>query len=216
MGAEFRDRRDAGDRLADHLMHLEGEQPVVLGLPRGGIPVAARVAARLHAPLDLLVVRKLGLPSQPELAMGAIGEDGARVLEQSVIRQAGVTDEQLATVEANERLEIQRRAERYRDGRAAVPIAGRVVVIVDDGIATGSTALAAIQIARHRDAARIVLATPVAATQTARELASVVDELVCVATPEPFVAVGQFYADFSQTSDEEVASLLAAGWSRSA
>ncbi len=206
----FRDRRDAGDQLADRLVHLEGEHPVVLGLPRGGVPVAARVASRLRAPLDILVVRKLGLPSHPELAMGAIGEDGARVLEHSVIEQAGVTDRQLARVEASERIEIERRAQRYRDGRAAVPIAGRVVVIVDDGIATGSTALAAIQIARHRGAARVVLAVPVAAAESARELASVVDELVCVATPEPFVAVGQFYSDFSQTSDDEVASLLAA------
>jgi predicted phosphoribosyltransferase/dienelactone hydrolase len=211
MGASlpFRDRRDAGDRLAGLLTHLAPQHPIVLALPRGGVPVAARVASLLEAPLDILVVRKLGLPSHPELAMGAIGEDGARVLERTVLEAAAVTPQQLARVEADERAEIERRAHRYRDGRPAVPIAGRVVVIVDDGIATGSTALAAIQIARHRGAARVVLAAPVAAAETARELASVVDELICVATPADFVAVGQFYENFSQTSDEEVTALLA-------
>ncbi|MCJ7438001.1 MAG: phosphoribosyltransferase [Acidimicrobiia bacterium] len=205
----FRDRRDAGEQLAARLTHLESEHPLVLGLPRGGVPVAALVAARLHAPLDILVVRKLGVPFQPELAMGAVGEEGARVLEPTVIRQAGITAEQIATVETKERAEIERRAARYRDGRTPVPLSGRVVVIVDDGIATGSTALAAIQVARHRGAARVVLAAPVAAAETARELLSVVDELVCVATPEDFGAVGRFYRDFSQTSDDEVTSLLA-------
>jgi putative phosphoribosyl transferase len=206
----FRDRRDAGEQLAERLTYLEPQHPLILGLPRGGVPVAALVAARLHAPLDILVVRKLGVPFQPELAMGAVGEEGARVLESNVIRQVGITAEQIATVEAKERAEIERRAARYRDGRTPVPLAGRVVVIVDDGIATGSTALAAIQVARHRGAARVVLAAPVAAADTARELTSVVDELVCVATPEDFGAVGRFYRDFSQTSDDEVASLLAA------
>ena len=205
----FRDRRDAGEQLAARLAYLEPEHPLVLGLPRGGVPVAALVAARLHAPLDILVVRKLGVPFQPELAMGAVGEEGARVLEPTVIRQAGITAEQIAVVEAKERAEIERRSARYRDGRAAVPLSGRVVVIVDDGIATGSTALAAIQVARHRGASRVVLAAPVAAAETARGLRSVVDELVCVATPEDFGAVGRFYRDFSQTSDDEVASLLA-------
>jgi predicted phosphoribosyltransferase len=211
MGAPFRDRRDAGDQLAEQLVRLEGARPVVLALPRGGVPVAARVAERLRAPLDLLVVRKLGLPSQPELAMGAIGEDGARVLERSVIEAAGITEQQLADVEATERVELERRADRYRDGRAAHSIAGRVVVIVDDGIATGSSIRAAIAIARHRGAAHVVVAVPVAAARTARELASLVDELVCIETPEEFAAVGQFYGDFSQTSDEEVASLVAIG-----
>jgi putative phosphoribosyl transferase len=205
----FRDRRDAGEQLAARLAYLEPEHPLVLGLPRGGVPVAALVAARLHAPLDILVVRKLGVPFQPELAMGAVGEEGARVLEPTVIRQAGITAEQIAAVEAKERAEIERRSARYRDGRTAVPLSGRVVVIVDDGIATGSTALAAIQVARHRGASRVVLAAPVAAAETARGLRSVVDELVCVATPEDFGAVGRFYRDFSQTSDDEVRSLLA-------
>ena len=206
----FRDRSDAGEQLAARLAHLESEHPVVLGLPRGGVPVAALVAARLHAPLDILVVRKLGVPSQPELAMGAIGEDGARVLEPTVIRQAGITTEVIAAVEAKERAEVERRAARYRDGRESVPIAGRMVVIVDDGIATGSTARAAIQVVRGRGAERVVLAVPVAAPEIARELASVVDELACVATPEHLGSVGQFYDDFSQTTDGEVVSLLGA------
>jgi predicted phosphoribosyltransferase/dienelactone hydrolase len=208
MNGAFRDRDDAGEQLAARLDHLAAQQPIVLALPRGGVPVAAHVAARLHAPLDILVVRKLGVPFHPELAMGAIGEEGARVLEPDVLRHAGITAEQLATVEAAERTEIKRRAARYRDGRAPVPLEGRVVVIVDDGIATGSTARAAIQIARHRGAARVVLAVPVAAAETAHELASLVDELVCVSTPAYFVAVGQFYRDFSQVSDDDVAALL--------
>ena len=204
----FRDRDDAGVQLAERLDHLASREPVVLALPRGGVPVAAHVAARLRAPLDILVVRKLGVPSQPELAMGAIGEEGARVLEPTVLRHAGITAKQLAAVEATERAEIQRRAVRYRGGRAPVPLEGRVVVIVDDGIATGSTARAAIQIARDRGAAGVVLAVPVAAAETARELAQLVDELICVATPPHFVAVGQFYGNFAQVSDDDVASLL--------
>jgi putative phosphoribosyl transferase len=208
MNGAFRDRDDAGEQLAAHLDHLASQQPIVLALPRGGVPVAAHVAARLHAPLDILVVRKLGVPFHPELAMGAIGEEGTRVLEADVLRHAGITAQQLASVEATERTEIKRRAARYRDGRAPVPLEGRVVVIVDDGIATGSTARAAIQIARDRGAARVVLAAPVAAAETAHELASLVDELVCVSTPAYFVAVGQFYRDFSQVSDEDVAALL--------
>lgn len=204
----FRDRDDAGAQLAERLEHLASQQPVVLALPRGGVPVAAHVATRLRAPLDILVVCKLGVPHHRELAMGAIGEQGARVLEPDVLRHAGVTPEQLASVEATERSEVERRAARYRDGRAPVPLDGRVVVIVDDGIATGSTARAAIQIARDRGAARVVLAVPVAAAETARELASLVDELVCGATPAYFVAVGQFYRDFSQVSDDDVAALL--------
>ena len=208
MNGAFRDRDDAGQQLAARLDHLASQHPIVLALPRGGVPVAAHVAARLHAPLDILVVRKLGVPFHPELAMGAIGEEGARVLESDVLRLAGITAQQLASVEATERTEITRRAARYRDGRAPVSLEGRVVVIVDDGIATGSTARAAIQIARDRGAARVVLAVPVAAAETAHELASIVDELVCVATPVPFVAVGQFYRNFSQVSDEDVTALL--------
>jgi putative phosphoribosyl transferase len=207
----FRDRADAGRQLAARLDHLEGERPVVLALPRGGVPVAAPIAARLHAPLDLLMVRKVGVPGHPELAMGAIGEAGTRVLEQRVLREVGVTPAQLADAEAQARAELERRAVRYRGaGCALVPVDGRPVVIVDDGIATGSTARAAIRIARARGTARVVLAVPVAAADTVRALHAEVDELVVVDTPEDFGAVGQFYRDFAQVSDDDVIAALTA------
>jgi putative phosphoribosyl transferase len=205
----FDNRRDAGDQLARRLDHLRNERPVVLGLPRGGVPVAAIVAQRLGAPLDVLVVRKLGIPSHPELAMGAVGEGGARVVDRETMQLARVTPAELARVEARERREVEDRAMRYRAGRPAARIAGRTVVIVDDGIATGSTVRAAIQIARAHGAGRIVLAAPVASARSARELRPEVDELVSVAAPESFVAVGQFYDDFTPTSDDEVVRLLA-------
>jgi len=205
----FRNRRDAGDQLVRRLEHLRAERPVVLGLPRGGVPVAAIVAQRLGAPLDILVVRKIGVPFHPELAMGAVGEEGVRVIDDDVVQLARVTPSELADVEAREKVEVERRAHRYRAGRAPVPIAGKTVVIVDDGIATGSTVRAAIQVARARGVARIVLAVPVASAGSARELRPQVDELVYVAAPESFYAVGQFYDDFSQTSDDDVVALLA-------
>jgi putative phosphoribosyl transferase len=208
--AEFRDRRDAGEQLAERVAYLAPEHPIVLALPRGGVPVAAAVARRLRAPLDVLVVRKLGVPTHPELAMGAIGEEGARVLDPSTIRYANVDIDQVADVEAKERAELARRVVRYRGTSEPLSLSGRVVVIVDDGIATGSTALAAVQVARHRGAAGIVLAVPVISAASARELARHVDELVYVIAPADFAAVGQFYADFSQTSDDEVASVLRA------
>lgn len=208
--AGFRDRRDAGAQLADHVARLGLDHPVVLALPRGGVPVAAAVAQRLDAPLDVLVVRKLGVPSHPELAMGAIGEEGARVLDPSTIRLANVGADAIADVEAKERAELERRVVRYRGTSEPMSLTGRTVVIVDDGIATGSTALAAVQVARHRGAASIVLAVPVISAASARELARVVDELVYVMAPPDFAAVGQFYADFSQTTDDEVASVLRA------
>jgi putative phosphoribosyl transferase len=209
-GVPFRDRRDAADQLARRLDALATEHPVVLALPRGGVPVAAVVARYLHAPLDVLVVRKVGVPYHRELAMGAVGEEGAQILDDHLIRLARVTPEQVARVVAEERREVDRRAHSYRDGRAPLPIAGRTVVIVDDGIATGSTARAAIQVARARGASRVVLAAPVVSAESARELATEVDELVVVAAPQDFMAVGQFYDDFSATTDEEVTSILTA------
>ena len=205
----FSDRVDAGRQLAARLGHLRGDQVVVLGLPRGGVPVAAEVAAALGAPLDVIVVRKLGVPLQPELGMGAVGEDGVKVINPDVVRGIGVSDGELAAVEERERAEVARRAQRYRAGRPRVPLAGRVAVIVDDGVATGSTARAACQLARALGAARVVLAVPVAPPGWQDRLGQDADELVSVATPEPFFAIGEFYADFSQTSDEEVASCLA-------
>ena len=208
---QFADRVEAGRRLAAQLAYLRGGDLVVLGLPRGGVPVALEVARALEAPLDVIVVRKLGVPFQPELGMGAIGEGGVRVLNAEVVRLAGVSSEELAAVEEQERAELERRAKRFRGDRLPVPLEGMTVVVVDDGIATGSTARAACQVARAQGAARIVLAVPVAPPDWAGRLAGEADEFVCVDTPEPFFGVGQFYADFSQTTDDEVTACLERG-----
>jgi putative phosphoribosyl transferase len=204
----FRDRREAGRRLAERLSGLRASAPLVLGLPRGGVPVAFEVAKALGAPLDVLVVRKLGVPFQPELGMGAVGEDGVRVLNPDVLRQAGVTESQLAAVEARERAEVEERAVRLRRGRPAIPLEGRTVVIVDDGLATGGTARAAVHVARARRADRVILAVPVAPPETVAALRRDADDVVAVETPEPFFAIGGWYSDFSPTSDDEVVELL--------
>lgn len=204
----FIDRSDAGRRLAAALQHLQGEPVVVLGLPRGGVPVAFEVARSLGAPLDVIVVRKLGVPFQPELGMGAIGEDGVRVVNDEVVRLGRVSEAELAAVEARERIELERRARTFRGDRARVPLEGRTAVIIDDGIATGSTARAACQVARAHGAARVVLAVPVAPPDWEDRLRQDADELVALETPSPFWAIGQFYADFSQTSDDEVVDCL--------
>jgi putative phosphoribosyl transferase len=212
----FVDRIDAGRRLSEKLQHLRGEDVVVLGLPRGGVPVAVEVARALEAPLDVIVVRKLGVPFQPELGMGAIGEDGVRVLNEALVRRSGITQDELAAVEHRERVELERRTHRFRGDRARIPLTGRTVVIVDDGIATGSTARAACRVARALGAARVVLAVPVAPPDWARGFAGVADELICLFTPGLFLGIGQFYADFSQTSDEEVIACLRPAVARSA
>ncbi|MFL6242857.1 MAG: phosphoribosyltransferase family protein [Acidimicrobiia bacterium] len=204
----FRDRREAGRRLAERLSGLRASSPLVLGLPRGGVPVAFEVANALGAPLDVLVVRKLGVPFQPELGMGAVGEDGVRVLNRDVLRQAGVTETQLAEVEARERAQVEERAVRLRRGRPAIPLDGRTVIIVDDGLATGGTARAAVHVARARGADRVILAVPVAPPETVATLRRDADDVVAVETPEPFFAIGGWYADFSPTSDREVVELL--------
>src|SRR5664279_2250986 len=208
---EFADRVDAGRRLAAKLGPLQGEDLVVVGLPRGGVPVALEVARALDAPLDVIVVRKLGVPFQPELGMGAIGEGGVRVLNAGVVRLARVSSDELAAVEQRERVELERRARRFRGDRPPVRLDGKTVVVVDDGIATGSTARAACQVARAQGAARIVLAVPVAPPDWTDRLAGDADEFVCVDTPEPFFGVGQFYADFSQTTDDQVTACLERG-----
>ncbi|MDX6395607.1 MAG: putative phosphoribosyl transferase [Streptosporangiaceae bacterium] len=204
----FLDRADAGRRLAGKLMRLRGAGIVVLGLPRGGIPVAFEVAQALDAVLDVIVVRKVGLPIQPELAMGAIGEDGVRIVNQYVVIGERVTESEFIRVEKSERAELERRARRFRGDRPRAPLAGRTAVIVDDGIATGSTARAACQVARAHGAARVVLAVPVAPRAAIPGLSSVADEVVCLETPDRFMAIGQWYGDFSQTTDEEVVRLL--------
>jgi putative phosphoribosyl transferase len=206
----FTDRADAGRQLAARLQDLRGEPVVVLGLPRGGVPVAAEVAAAIDAPLDVIVVRKLGVPFQPELGLGAVGEDGVRVLNPAVIWHAGVGEEELAAVEARERAEVDRRAKRYRGTRARLPLSGRIAVIVDDGIATGSTAVAACRIARALGAASVVLAVPVAPQGWEDRIGEEADQLVSVSTPASFGAISQFYDDFAQTSDADVIACLAA------
>jgi putative phosphoribosyl transferase len=203
----FEDRVDAGRQLGRQLRKLRGQDIVVLGLPRGGVPVAFEVAAALDAPLDVIVVRKLGLPYQPELAMGAIGEGGTRVLEERVLAQAQVSEKELQDVEVRERAVLESRVTQFRRGRARRDLTGRIAVIVDDGIATGSTARVACRIARRLGAARVVLAVPVAPADTIGALIEP-DEVVCLATPRHFSAVGYHYRDFSPTEDDEVVQLL--------
>lgn len=207
----FADRVDAGRRLATELLAVEpglrGADVVVLGLPRGGVPVAAEVAAALDAPLDVIVVRKLGVPWQPELAMGAVGEGGVQVLDARVVQHTGVSDAQLAAVRARERAAVEVRAATLRAGRARLDLVGRTALVVDDGLATGSTARAACMVARHLGADRVVLAVPVGAADTVAAFPDA-DRVVCVLRPVDFSAVGQFYRDFSATSDAEVVRLL--------
>ncbi|MFF1508564.1 phosphoribosyltransferase family protein [Streptomyces sp. NPDC058326] len=204
----FSDRIDAGRQLATRLGRFKDRDVVVLGLPRGGVPVAAEVADALDAPLDICLVRKLGLPRQPELAMGALGEGGVRVLNERVLRETGADERDLAAVEKRELAELDHRARRYRGSRPSVPLEGRTVLVVDDGLATGATALAACRVVRARGAARIVLAVPVAPPDWTARLGGEADETVSVRTPEQFYAIGQFYRDFTQTPDSEVIACL--------
>jgi len=204
----FRDRQDAGRRLAERLGPISGDV-LVLGLPRGGIPVAYEVARSLQAPLDVFVVRKLGVPGQEELAMGAIATGNVRVVNRDVVDALRIPPRILDQVAESEALELERRERSYREGRPAPSVAGKTVILVDDGLATGSTMRAAVAALRQLGPARIVVAVPVAAASTCQELRAEVDEVVCLATPEPFLAVGRFYEDFSQTMDDEVRALLA-------
>jgi predicted phosphoribosyltransferase/dienelactone hydrolase len=205
----FHDRTEAGTRLGAALGRFRGEPVVVLGLPRGGVPVALEVALALEAPLDVIVVRKLGVPRQPELGLGAIGEDGVRVINDEVVRLTGVRPDEIEAVEARERDELERRARTFRGGHDRVPLDGTVAIVVDDGIATGSTARAACQVARAHGASRVVLAVPVAPDDWTSRLGADADELVALETPRSFMSVGQFYRDFSQTTDDEVVRCLA-------
>jgi len=206
----FRDRAEAGRLLAAKLRAYANRSDVaVLALPRGGVPVAFEVAEALEAPLDIFLVRKLGVPGHEELAMGAIATGGVRVLNEEVIRYLGIPDEAVDAVAAKEQRELERRERLYRDGRPMIDVRGRTVILIDDGLATGSTMRAAAVALRQQQPARIVVAVPVAAESTCKAFRAEVDEVVCAMTPEPFYAVGLWYEDFSQTTDEEVRDLLA-------
>jgi len=205
----YADRREAGALLAAELEQYRGRSDVVvLALPRGGVPVAYEVARALEAPLDVFVVRKLGAPGHRELAMGAIASGGVRVLNRDVIGWYGISPVAIEATAREELAELERRERAYREGRGALDIKGKIVILVDDGLATGSSMKAAVQAVRSRGPARIVVAVPVGAPQTCSELQELADEVVCGRTPDDFAAVGQWYADFSQTEDAEVRELL--------
>jgi putative phosphoribosyl transferase len=204
----FRDRVEAGRQLALRLGHLLDREPVVLGLPRGGVPVAAEIARELKAPLDIVLVRKVGAPNRQELAAGAVGEDGITVRNGIVLKGLGLSWDDLSEQVARERAEVERRAVTLRPNRGRVPLADRTVVVVDDGIATGSTVVAAIGVVRGLGAREVVLAVPVAPAETLEHLRDLTDEVVCLHVPARFFAVGQWYGDFRQISDREVRSLL--------
>jgi predicted phosphoribosyltransferase len=209
MVPRFLDRRHAGRALASHLAEYAWQPGVqVLALPRGGVPVGYEVAERLHAPLDVIIVRKLGVPGHEELAMGAIASGGVLVADEEVIDTFRVPWPRFDQVVRDEARELQRRERELRGSLPAAEVEGRTVILVDDGLATGSTMRAALRTLREQRPARLVVAVPVAAPETCRELAGEVDEMICASTPQPFFAVGQWYADFRQTTDEEVRRLL--------
>jgi predicted phosphoribosyltransferase len=209
MEEEFRDRYDAGRRLAAALGSYAGRDDVlVLALPRGGVPVGYEVARALGAPLDVMQVRKLGVPGREELAMGAIASGGVRILSEDVVQALSIPERVIATVAAVEEQELDRRERIYREGRPFPEVRGRTVILVDDGLATGSTMRAAAAALRAQGAGRLVAAVPVAPKETCDALRDVVDEVICAVTPEPFLAVGEWYEDFTQTSDADVRDLL--------
>ena len=213
----YRNRSDAGRLLAEELAHYKSKADVVvLGLTRGGVPVAAEVANALHAPLDVVVVRKLGVPFQPELAMGAIAGDDTQVLDKQLVHALDLTNEDVEGVITRERIELQRRERLYRGVRPALDLKQHTAILVDDGLATGSTMLAAVAFARKRQARRIVMAVPVASVEALEKLREKVDECVCLATPDPFFSVGDWYGTFLPTEDAEVLRLLEASAKRTA
>jgi putative phosphoribosyl transferase len=213
----YADRREAGGALAEKLPHHRGRpNVVVLALPRGGVPVAYEVAEALDAPLDIFIVRKLGMPGHPEFAMGAIASGGVQVLSDEVIRRYGIPDAAIAAVVARERAELERREREYRRGRPMIDLRQRIVILVDDGLATGASMRAAVHAVRALGPDRVVVAVPVGSPETCAEFGDITDETVCARTPEEFSAVGQWYRDFSQTSDDEVHALLQAHARRTA
>ena len=207
-GPPFRDRRDAGRKLAGPLGSHRADDPVVFALPRGGVPVGYEVARALEAPLDVLVARKLGAPDQPEFGIGAVAPGGVRVLNEYAVRRLGIPEGYLDRITAQETAEVERRIRHFRGDRPETPVAGRAAILVDDGLATGVTARAAVEALRLRGPGRLVLAAPVCAAQTAQLLRPEVDSLVCLRCPPDLGAIGFWYADFDQTGDEEVVALL--------
>lgn len=204
----FQDRRAAGRVLARTIANLhDHEDAIVFGLPRGGVPVAYEVACELNLPLDIVVVRKLGVPGQEELAMGAIASGGTAAINASVVREFGIPPEVIEAVAKREELEIKRREDAYRNGVPQIPVEGRTAILVDDGLATGASMVAAARALRPL-ARQVIVAVPVAAKSTCNEIRGEVDRIICVTTPQSFLAVGMFYRDFAQTTDEEVRSLL--------
>ncbi|MGC8793056.1 MAG: phosphoribosyltransferase [Bryobacteraceae bacterium] len=211
----YRDRAEAGQRLAERLLdYRDRPDVIVLGLPRGGVVVACEVARRLHAPLDVFVVRKLGVPGQEELAMGAIASGGVRVLNRAVVDLWGIPASVIEEVAAREQAELERREKVYRGARPPLEVNGRVVILVDDGIATGSTMRAAVSALRKLGPARVIVAAPVAAPQACELLAEEADEVVCDFMPDPLYSVGLWYDDFTQNTDEEIRELLERAWQR--
>jgi predicted phosphoribosyltransferase len=205
----FRDRVEAGELLADSLrQYCDGDDVIVLALPRGGVPVAAEIARALHVPFDVFVVRKLGVPGHEELAMGAIASGGVRLVNDEVVEPLGIPASVIDSVARQEQIELERREVLYRGNRAPIGLAGKTVILVDDGLATGSTMRAAVMAVRRQQPARVIVAVPVGAPQTCAGLAREADDVVCVRRPDPFVAVGLWYRDFTPTSDGEVRALL--------
>lgn len=206
----FKNRTTAGQTLARELADYANRSDViVLGLPRGGVPVAFEVAQALKAPLDVVVVRKLGVPEQEELAMGAIASGGVRIINEHIVKQMNISDDMIARVAVQEERELERRELLYRGDRPFCDLRERTVILVDDGLATGATMWAAVASVRRQHPAQIVIAVPVATTETCQELATAVDKIVCAATPSPFYSVGMWYKDFPQTTDDQVRHLLA-------
>ena len=207
--AAFEDRKQAGKRLAERLTRYAGRKDVaVLGLARGGLPVAFEVAKALHAPLDVFIVRKLGVPGHSELAMGAIASGGVRVMNDDVVRSLSITSDQIETIATEEQSELERREREYRGDAERMDVSGKTVILVDDGLATGASMRAAVEALRQRQPEHIVVAVPAAAPSVCRAFENEVDEVVCLVTPEPFFGVGAWYRDFSQTTDQEVRRLL--------
>jgi putative phosphoribosyl transferase len=208
--SRFADRRDAGRRLAERLLPLAAESPVVVALPRGGVPVAAEIAARLEAPLEILAVRKLGAPHNPEYGIGAVAEDGTRVIDPESVAVLRIPRERIEAISASECAELRRRVALYRGDRPPLELVGRTAILVDDGVATGVTDTAALRAARRRGPRRLVLAVPVCSPDALSRLGAEADEVVCLQTPPMLHGISQWYRDFAQVSDEEVLSALAA------